>query len=280
MLKPKNDIVFQSLFNKSNENITKNFVESLLEEKVYKIRINEEKELYRENPEEKLGILDLELDVNDNEKVDVEIQLINKNNFVDRLLYYFSKLYASTVNIGKEYKESKRVVIIAILDYEFEKTKEIEEMETKWKIMCRKHPELELTNKMEIHIIELSKMRKSYYKNKEDKKSQWLMFIDDPNSKEVKEIMEKNEEIKEAIIEVHKMSEEEKIQRLADLREKARMDETAIRDYGIEKGRKEGRKEGEKNKSIEIARKMKLKNIPLEQIIEMTGLTKEEIEKL
>ena len=158
LLKPKNDFVFQSLFNQANENITKSFVESLLNEKIKKIKINETKELYREKPQDKLGILDLELDINNNEKVDVEIQLVNRENIADRLLYYFSKMYTNSIKKGEDYGKSKRTVIIAILDYEYEKTKKIKEMETKWKILCKNHPELELTNKMEINIIEIEKI--------------------------------------------------------------------------------------------------------------------------
>ena len=64
LLKPKNDVVFQSLFNQKNEKITKAFIEDLIEEKIEKIIINDTKELYREKPEEKLGILDLEAEIN------------------------------------------------------------------------------------------------------------------------------------------------------------------------------------------------------------------------
>ena len=80
--------------------------------------INETKELYREKPEDKLGILDLELDINDKEKVDVEVQLIERENFAERLLYYFSRLYGGEIKKGKDYTESKRVLIVAIVDYE------------------------------------------------------------------------------------------------------------------------------------------------------------------
>ena len=73
LLKPKMDVVFQSLFNQEHEDITKSFVEALLEEKINSIVINDSKELIREKPEEKLGLLDLELDINNKEKVDVEI---------------------------------------------------------------------------------------------------------------------------------------------------------------------------------------------------------------
>ncbi len=49
LLKPKYDVVFQRLFNKDNERITKSFVEALLEKKVDKIIINDDKELLRRN---------------------------------------------------------------------------------------------------------------------------------------------------------------------------------------------------------------------------------------
>lgn len=83
LLKPKNDVVFQSIFNQNNAKITKAFVEALLDEKITKMTINNDQILVRDNPEDKLGILDLELDINNNEKVDVEIQLIERTNFVN-----------------------------------------------------------------------------------------------------------------------------------------------------------------------------------------------------
>ena len=73
LLKPRNDYVFQSLFTQKNEEITKNFISALINEKVEKIKINDTKELFRENPEDKLGILDLEAEINEREKVDIEI---------------------------------------------------------------------------------------------------------------------------------------------------------------------------------------------------------------
>ena len=45
-------------------------------------------------------------------------------------------------------------------------------------------------------------------------------------------------------------------------------------------GRAEGRTEGENKKAIEVARKMKADNMPVELIVKYTGLTAEEIEGL
>ena len=103
LLKPKNDIVFQSLFTKNNAKITKAFVEALIGRKVKNIEINNEKELQREKPEDKLGILDLEAEINEEKKIDVEIQLIEKESFAERLLYYYAKLYGNEIKKGKTY---------------------------------------------------------------------------------------------------------------------------------------------------------------------------------
>ena len=304
LLKPKIDVVFQSLFSKKNEKITKAFAEAMLDEKVKKITINDDKELFRERPEDKLGILDLELDINDSEKVDVEIQLVDRSNIQERLLFYFSKLYYNEVKKGDDYKKAKRVVMVAILDYDLDLTKEIKNMETIWQLREKNARDLVLTDKVEIAIIELSKVRAEYEKNKKNKKAQWALFIDDPNTKEVEEIMKENEDIEEAIVTVHKMTEDEKMRRLADLREKAIMDEKAIRrkgyedghalgheaglkegieegiKEGIQQGIQQGQKEGHESEKINIAKKLKSKRMSIEEIAEITGLEEEKIKKL
>lgn len=280
LLKPKMDIVFQSLFTQKNEEITKSFISALLEEDITSIKINKQKELYREIPEDKLGILDLEAEINNEEKVDIEIQLIDRKNLAERMLFYFSKLYTSKISKGIDYKEAQRVVIIAIIDYNLELTKGIEKMETIWNIREKDNGKLMLTDKIELHIIELNKTRKEYSKNRKNKKAQWMMFINNPNEKEVQEIMEKNEGIKKATVEIVKMSEDEKMERLAFLRQKAIMDEKSIYAAGLEKGEQRGIEKGEKKTKIEIAKKMKEKMINISEIIQITGLTKEEIDKI
>ena len=141
-----------------------------------------------------------------------------------------------------------------------------------------------LTDCLEVDIIELSKVREEYNKNKENEKAQWIMFLDNPNSKEVKEIMEKNEEIKDAVVTVHHMSEDEKLRKLAELREKAILDEKAIKRAaqkdGFKIGHKEGIKEGIKEEKLNIAKKMKEMGLSIKDIVTATGLLKEDVEKL
>ena len=250
LLRPKNDFVFQSLFNQNNVRITKAFVQALLDEDIRKIVINDDKELFREKPEDKLGILDLQLDVNDNEKVDVEIQLIEREDFIERVLFYLSRLYQAQIKRGRDYTEAKRIVLIAILDYKLDLTKNIKEIETIWNMREKNYPEMQLTNLIEIRILELEKVKEYYRENKDNKKTQWLMFLNEPNSEEVKEIMEENEDIKEAVIEVHKMSEDEKMQRLEFLKEKAIMDERSIYRTGLNKGIKQRNRTAEELREL------------------------------
>ena len=87
---------------------------------------------------------------------------------------------------------------------------------------------------------------------------------------------EKNKTIKKATVEIVKMSEDEKMERLAFLRQKAIMDEKSIYAAGVDKGKEEGTK----NEKIQIAKEMKKENIPIETIAKVTKLTIEEIEKL
>ena len=275
---------FQSLFNKDNQKITKAFAEAMLDEKIHHMTINEDKELLSDTLDKKTGILDLQIDVNNTEKVDVEVQLVERSNLPERLLFYFSKLYLKGIGKGEDYRIAKRVVLIAIIDYNLKIEIEDKKMETIWQIVEKNHPKTILTNKFEIHILELEKVKEEYKKNKENKKAQWLLFLDDPETKEVKEIMEKNEDVKEAVIEVRKLSQDEQLQREAELREKAIMDEKAIYQAGLDNGKEEGEKLGRKKGRVEtmkeVARKLLKQNMNIENVAEITGLTIEEIEKL
>ena len=149
-------------------------------------------------------------------------------------------------------------------------------METIWNVREKENPEKVLTDVFEIRIINLKRVREAYQKDKNNKKNQWVMFLEDPNSKEVKEIMEKNEDVKKAVITVREMSADEEMERLAELREKAIKDEKALYNTGIREGVEIGIEEGKR----EIALKLLSKNMKTEEVAELTGLTKEEIEKL
>jgi len=160
-------------------------------------------------------------------------------------------------------------------------------METIWNIREKDNPEKVLTDLLEIRIINLKRIREAYQKDKDSKKNQWVMFLEDPNSREVQEIMEKNEDVKKAVVTVREMSEDEKMERLAELRQKAIMDEKALYNTGIREGKELGRAEGEKigeqkgeqKNKIEVIKRMLNANLGIDLIKECTNATDEEIEE-
>jgi len=93
-----------------------------------------------------------------------------------------------------------------------------------------------------------------------------------------------NKYVKKAEKELEYLSGDEETRRLAELREKAIRDELAAiaqaRDEGKSEGFSLGKSEGESQNTIKIAKKMLEKQIDIALIMEITGLTKEEIEKL
>ena len=108
--------------------------------------------------------------------------------------------------------------------------------------------------------------------NEKDELLDWLYFLENPKSERVEEKMKENENLKEARQKLDGLSEDERIQKIAELRQKAIMDEKAIYKKGVE--------EGIEKKNIEIAKKMLEENVDIDFISRMTGLTKEKIKEL
>lgn len=96
--------------------------------------------------------------------------------------------------------------------------------------------------------------------------------------------MEENKAIKKAIGELEQVSGDEKIRRIAELKEKYIRDEQASLEYakdeGYKTGKEEGMKAGRNEGRNEIAKNMLKENLSIELISKLTSLSQEEIEKL
>jgi len=198
------------------------------------------------------------------------MQMGDEKNVVKRSTYYAAKMMSDQLQKGEKYKELKKTIGIIILNYELPKLKDIEEGCTNWKWIETKYHEKILTDKMEIYIIELPKIIHKGNLKLEDSLTQWMLFLDNPNSEEVKKIMEDNKEIKEAVETFDDITSDEELRRVAELRQKAIWDENNMIATAEERGEKKGKKE--------IAKKLLKKGMLMEQVEEITGLNKEEIE--
>ena len=210
----------------------------------------------------------------------VEMQLERQGHFGKRVLYYASKAYVSQIKSGEDYPKLKPVIFIGILNFSiFDGSDYI----SRHLILNKKTFEQELKD-IEFNFIELPKFTKS----EEELAStidKWVYFLKHTKDLEViPKQLSTPKELKEAfeIAEQHNWTEEElDLYDYWELKDASHIDalETA-RKEGKEEGKEEGRKEGRKEERIEIAQKLLSLNIDIEKIIQATGLSKGEIEKL
>lgn len=255
LLKPKIDVVFHSIFRKGNERITKALITSITKEKIENIELDNDRYIIGKYPEEKLGILDLKATLNNGTICDIEIQLADNKDTAERFLFYWSRIYSGQLVKGEDYEKLNKVIGIIILDYNLEKTKEVEQISTKWKIKeVTTGKEIVLTDMLELYIIEIPKVKRILEKEPNDRLAQWVQFLDNPNEKEVFKAMEKNKEIKEAMEELEEVSKIKELRRIAELKDKAIRDEKNGLRHAREEGRKEGREEGIKERRTKVER--------------------------
>ena len=268
---PKMDIIFQAIFGEvGSENITKDFLEKILKRKIEKISLDKNPILRRELKDDKLGVHDIITELDGKEKCNIEMQLIDKNNIIERMLYYWSKMYTRQIKAGDDYNKLEKTIVILIADFNIKGLEEVEYYST-WKIIeTNSVKKLILTDKFELDIIELLKIKGR--ENEKDQLLDWLIFLENPESERVTRKMKENENLKEAVEKLDRISEDEKMQRIIELREKAIRDEHAIYAKGVDDGIEKG--------IMKIAKSMLKKGMNVSDIIEITGLTKEEIEKL
>ena len=285
LLLPTNDYVFKRIFGKKgNEDITTEFIEAVTGVRYEEINLEDTPILERDLLEKKIGVLDVKVIANKENDIDLEMQVVKSEYIADRILWYWAKMYSASIDRGESYNNTKRAICILIADFCLEDLKAVTKYHTKWHIREDDFVNIILTEKLEIHIIELEKLENMKELTIENKKLlDWCKFIKSPDGVEAS-IMKENEEIRKAKEELDKISQDAKERRLAELREKALMDEMAIRDSGYNEGhddgKKEGKIEGRKETQIKIAKKMLNEKFTIEKISELIGLSAEEIEKL
>ena len=283
-----NDYIFKRLFSKKgNEDILKDLLEGILEIPIEEVEVMQEVELERVDIKDKLGVLDIKAIINENITVDIEMQIANEKNMIERTLYYWAGLYYTGLKRGRDYKLNNKVITINILMYNiFKKEKyhtiaTIKEDENNEKII----------DKLEIHFIELPKFLKSREIGNK-KLRQWLDFICNKRKGEIEMAVKENEKIAKASQEWEYLRGDEAVKRMAFLKEKWERDwnssmhsaeEAGIEKgmkKGVKKGKEEGRKEGEEAKAKEIILKMLEKEIDEEIISKVTNFRLEEIKKI
>ena len=253
LLNPKIDFVFKKIFgSEEHPEILISFLNAVLKPKKPIVSVEiKNSDLEKEYIEDKFSRLDVKALTSNKEIINIEIQLKNEYNMIQRSLYYWSKLYEEQLSEGDRYDKLSRTVCINILDFKYLKNdrfhngyrlKEIETNE-------------ELTDLQEIHFIEIPKLKR-FESTEEivDLLEGWVEFLRDPESEVIRKLEMSNKEIREAKDELYRLSRNSKERELSYLREKSLRDEISALANAKEKVLKEGLKQGLFEGKLESAR--------------------------
>ena len=290
----KNDYIFKKIFAKEENNSKlKDFLEAILNIEIKKV-IVKNPEIPKNMLDEKLAILDIRAEINEDTMIDIEMQVANQYNISERSTIYTAKMISSDIKVSEEYRNMKKAISINILNFNYFKTNtyhniahmKFEKIKKEEYVDMGYEEEQEtVTEKVELHFIELPKFVQKNSGTK-SKLEQWLWLMVGREDK-MEKARKENKEVEKTIDELNTMnlSEEERI--MYEEREKAIINynfgmasaERHGKEEGLKEGKREGKREGEEKKKIEIIENMLKLKIDDEIIKKSVNISDEELEK-
>lgn len=217
IMKPKVDMAFKEIM--MDEKARIGFLSAML-----KIRPEDIKEtrilnanLRKGHEDEKQGILDVRILMNDAVEINVEIQLTRLKVWANRALFYLAKMYADQIAPKQNYGVFKKCVSISILDFKL--FPDEEDFYSCFHIREDTRNFI-YTDKMEFHVLELPKLPEEL---KEDCSNieLWAKFINAERKEEFDMLAQKDPYIKSAYEQLQVVSQDKEKRLEYEARQKA-----------------------------------------------------------
>ena len=219
-----------------------------------------------EMPPEVLGDKFCRLDINmivNNQRIDLEVQIANEGDYPERVMLYWAREFSTALPAGQSYSMLPRTIIISIIDFNLF---DCEEFHSFFQPLEATRHTL-LSDKMGFHFFELRKLPDDV--NEKDALLLWLSLFRAETEEDLEKIKSMEvPEMEQAINAYYTITASSEFREIERLREKARNDEA----QALHHAKLEGK--------LEIARKLLKRNRPVDEIVEDTGLTREEVENL
>ena len=215
--------------------------------------------LLQEYKGDKLGILDVKLKLKTGKVINIEVQVDPMPFMESRILFYVSKLITEQMDESDQYGKIKRVISIIITDHAL--IRESKKYHHHFGLYDIESGVL-LTDALEIHTLEVPKARKLNADTTKADLLNWMKFFDAKTEEELKVLAQKSPTMQKATLRLIELSADEKARQLYEARLKEQRDS-----YAREKGA-----------IFAVAKNLLRRNRPIEEIVEDTGLTHEEVE--
>ena len=239
--------------------------------------------LYPNSFSKKQITLDLRLKLNTGENINVEMQSLSQKAFLERILFYWAKLYTEDLKRGEAYEKLYPAYSLVFTDFDVLPSR-LKDYINSFSIRLDKQPYEELTDHLKIVIVELSKFSYESLQNL-DKKGSWCYVLKESENigKRELEILSKKG-LGGAMALLKNVSESDRLRYEQESRDKFMFDQHWDRAYKFEEGKKEGIEEGiQKGRQEgreEFVLSMLKNGFDLDSISKVTNLSKEEIKNL
>ena len=279
----RNDYAFKRVFGvEENKDVLQDLLECILDIQPEDIAGLEllDKELHKDLISDKTGILNVKLRLKNNTIIDIEIQNRWNNEFVQRTIFYWTKMYTENLKTSEVYTKLPKCITINIAGEGFDLNNLIH---SEYNVI-EKHINDRLSDELEIHFLNLAKVKEQQESFEQDEKKKklynWLKFIKTDNPEVRKMLAESSEMMAKAnaTIEVMEMSPKEKW--LYENRMKYEHDKASWKHVGYQEGIEQGFADGSYQTKLETAKLMKQANCEIDFIMKMTSLSKDEIERI
>jgi len=258
LMKPKVDFCFKELM--EDEEVRNAFLAAVLGidlGEIVESRILPS-HLRQKDKDDKLGILDVRVLLNNKEQIDIEIQVTASEYWAERTLFYLGKMFTDQLKPGEDYQKLEKCIHIGILNFTMFEDEEYYSCFHFWSDQGIKM----YSDKVEIHTLELPKLAK--YEYPETELLSWMQFINAETEEEFKMAAEKDPYIEKAYESLVHLSADERARLEYEAREKQIRDhqffsriykETGYR-QGVKEGEVKGREKGRIQECIEILQEM------------------------
>lgn len=211
----------------------------------------------------------------------VEFQTSERAEFADRMTYYGSRAFGGQMLKGAPYTSLRKVIAIAVTTFVMFPT--LRGIHNSFYLTAKSDPSVVLTDLLQMHILEAAEKKIGRVLLLSPALGAWINFFYYSHLKseaEMSTILQDYPELKHAYEKYQHFNQDEKLRALDEAHQRFLHDLATDIEAAHDKGKSEGVELGETRKGVTVAQNMISEGCDLDFVSRMTGLSKEEIERL
>ncbi|GAB7140133.1 Rpn family recombination-promoting nuclease/putative transposase [Deferribacterales bacterium RsTz2092] len=253
-LNPLNDFAFKKTLGErgQSEPLLMAFLNAVLKDTrkkpIVSLEILDNRELSALTIHGKLSRLDVLAQLEDKTKVDIEVQLVNEHNMVERTLFYLCRQFILGIESGDDYTKLRPVITINIVNF---KCLDLDKIHPSFHLYEDTEKDFMLSDLIGVHFLDMVRFRQQLAKGLDvasDELYQWLVYLNEQSNEELlRRVFGMNSALAEINEKLRSVHDDPALYRAYMGYEKAERDMNSARNYGLrmaERAKEEGMQEG------------------------------------